>query len=158
MIKIRKGIIKDILKIKECLIASWVDHARHVPELLDEERMKESDIEGYYKEAFENSKNSFVIVAEVDGKFAGFQRADIQKIPDFFKHSKILYLDDAYVLSKFRKKGIATLLIKEAEKIAKKNKIKSLQGRVYTYNKPIQNLLTKLGYTFPYSTWNKVIS
>ena len=63
-----------------------------------------------------NPNTSFVIVAEVDGKFAGFQRADIQEIPSFFKHNKIFYLDDAYVLPEYRRMGIATLLIKKAEK------------------------------------------
>ena len=157
MIKIRKATDKDIPQIKKCLIDSWVDHAIHVPELLDEERMKKSNIEKYYSKALNSPKTSFVIVAELDGKFAGFQRADIQKIPDFFKSNKIIYLDDAYVLPEFRRKGIATVLIKEIEKIAKKNKIKRLQGRVYTYNKSTQKLLTKLGYKTPYATWDKVL-
>ena len=157
MIKIRKGTLKDILQIKECLIDSWVDHAKHEPELLDEERMRKSDIEGYYKKVFEDSETSFLIVAEIDGEFAGFQRVDIQEIPNFFKYNKILYLDDAYVLPKFRRNGIGTLLIREAEKIAKQNKIKRLQGRVYTFNKPVQKLLARLGYKSPHATWDKVI-
>ncbi|KKR70987.1 MAG: Diamine N-acetyltransferase [Candidatus Woesebacteria bacterium GW2011_GWA2_40_7b] len=105
-----------------------------------------------------NPNTSFVIVAEVDGKFAGFQRADIQEIPSFFKHNKIFYLDDAYVLPEYRRMGIATLLIKEAEKIAKQNKIQRLQGRVYTFNKPVQNFLLRLGYKSPHAIWDKVIN
>ncbi|KKP48362.1 MAG: GNAT family acetyltransferase [Candidatus Woesebacteria bacterium GW2011_GWA1_33_30] len=157
MIKIRKGNIDNIPQIKKCLIVSWVDHAKNVSELLDEERMRKSDIEGYYKKAFDNVKEAFILIVEVDGKFAGFLRADIQKIPDFFKFNNILYLDDCYVLPEFRRMGIATFLIKEAEKIARKNKIKRLQGRVYSYNKSIQKLLVKLGYTSPHSTWDKVL-
>lgn len=157
MVKIRKGTPKDIPQIEACLIDSWVEHAIHEPELLDKERMEKSDIDGYYKKAFENSKTSFVIVAEVDGKFVGFQRADIQEIPAFFKDNRILYLDDLCVLPEFRRMGIATLLIKEAEKIANQNKIKRLQGRVYTFNKPVQKLLTGLGYRSPHATWDKVI-
>lgn len=157
MIKIRKGTIKDIPKIKECLIDSWINHAKNVPHLLDEERMKKSDIEGYYKKALLNSKNSFILIAEIDGEFAGFQRADIQEIPDFFKNNKILYLDDGYVLPKYRRKGVSTFLIREVEKIAKRNKIKRLQARVYSFNKPIQKLLTELGWSIPHSTWDKVI-
>ena len=157
MIKIRKGTIKDIPQIKKCLIDSWVEHAKQEPELLDEERMRRSDIDRYYRKAFQNPKLSFVLIAEIDGKFAGFQRADIQAIPNFFKHNKILYLDDAYILSEFRRKGIATLLIRETENIARRNKIRRLQGRVYTFNKPVQKLLAGLGYRSPFATWNKVI-
>lgn len=157
MERIRAGIPEDIPQIKSCLVDSWVEHARNVPELLDEERMKASDIEGYYRKCFENPDRCFVLVAEVDGKFAGFQRADIQEIPAFFKYNKILFLDDAYVLPEFRRRGIATKLIEEAEKLAKEKGIHRLQGRVYSFNKPVQELLKKMGYTMPHSTWDKVL-
>lgn len=155
--RIRAGTPEDIAEIKRCLIESWVEHARNVPELLDEGRMKTSDIEGYYKKCFENPDRCFVFVAEVDGKFAGFQRADIQEIAPFFKHNKILYLDDAYILPEFRRMGIATKLIEEAEKLAKEKGIHRLQARVYSFNKPVQELLKKMGYTMPHSTWDKVL-
>lgn len=156
-IVIRSGTPQDIPEIKKCLIDSWVEHAKQVPELLDEERMGQSDVEGYYKKAFDNPGKSFVFVAEVDGKFSGFQKADIQEIPSFFKHNRILYLDDGYVLPKFRRMGIATKLIQEAEKKAKELGIKRLQARVYTFNKPTQNLFAKLGYSSPHATWDKVL-
>jgi GNAT superfamily N-acetyltransferase len=154
---IRKGTLGDIPNIKECLVASWVEHARKEPELLDEERMRQSDIEGYYKKCFDNPDKCFVFVAEVGGKFAGFQRADIQEIPPFFKHNKILYLDDAYTIPEFRRKGVATILIREAEKTARKLGIKRIQSRVYTFNKPARELLMKLGYRSPHATWDKVL-
>ena len=156
-IEIRKGTKEDIPKIKECLVDSWVEHARQEPELLDEEKMRQSDIEGYYTKCFEDPNNSFVLIAEEDGKLVGFQRADVKEIPEFFKNNKILYLDDAYVLPEFRRKGIATKLIVDAERIAKDMDIKRIQSRVYTFNKPTQELLKSLGYRSPHATWDKVL-
>lgn len=156
-IRIREGGIKDLPQIKKCLIDSWVDHARKLPELFDEERMRNSDIDSYYRKAFSNPNVSSIFVAEADGKFAGFIRADIQEIESFFKNNKILYLDDVYVLPKYRKTKVATLLTKEVEKKARELGIKSIQARIYTFNTPAQGLLKSFGYSMPYSTWNKII-
>lgn len=155
-ITIRKGDLEDIENIKKCLIVSWVNHAKKSPSLMSVERMKKSDIDGYYKKAFSNP-NSYTLVAEVDNNFAGFIRADIKEIELFFKDNKIIYLDDTFVLPKYRKMGIAKKLLNEVEEIAKKKKIKRLQARVYTFNKITQKMLKKLNFTMPYSTWDKII-
>lgn len=155
-ISIRKGQPEDLPNFKKGLIEMWVDHAKHEPGLLDEERMRQSNVDDYYKDAF-NSDSTFVFVAEVDGNFAGVVRGDIQEIPNFFKDNKIIYLDDGFVLPEYRGRGIIGLLISEVEKAAKERGIKRLQSRVYTFNKPIQRALEKLGYHMPHSTWDKSI-
>ncbi len=155
-ITIRKGKIEDIARIKPCLIDSWVMHARHEPALLDEKRMMRSDIEEYYRKALRNKDCNF-LVAEVDGQFAGFIRADIQRIASFFRNNRILYLDDVYVVRKFRREGVAKSLMLEIESIAKSRHIKRLQARVYAFNKPMQKLLKSMGYGTPHSTWDKVL-
>ena len=152
----RKAKPSDLAAIKSGLIDSWTEHARREPTLLDEEQMRNVGVESYYKDAFESDK-TFVFVAEVDGKFAGVQRADIQEIPHFYKDNKILYLDDAYVSPEFRGQGIIGALIKEVEKVAKERGIKRIQTRVYTYNKPMQRALEKLGYHMPHSSWDKLV-
>ena len=156
-ILIRNGTIKDIPQIKKCLIDSWVEHARQEPKLLDEERMRKSDIEGYYKKAFKNLDKCFVFIAEVNKKFAGFLRAGIQEIPDFFKNNKIFYFDDIYVMPKYRRKGIAAKLVQTAEKKAIELRVKRLQSRIYSFNKPIQYLLVKFGYRSPHAIWDKLL-
>lgn len=153
---IRKGNLEDIENIKKSLIDSWVNHAKKVPSLMSVSRMKKSDIDSYYKKAFLNP-DSYVLVAEVNSNFAGFLRADIKEIEPFFKDNKIIYLDDTFVLPKYRKIGIAKKLLSEVEEIAKKKKIKRLQAKVYTFNKITQKMLTKLDFTMPYSTWDKII-
>lgn len=155
-VQIRRGIPEDIPQIKECLIDSWVMHSRNAPDLLDEDRMRNSDIEKYYQECFDNP-NSVVFVTEDEGQFAGFIRADVQEIPPFFKDNKILYLDDVYVKEAFRRKGIARALIRKVEDEARERNIRRVQGRVYTFNENIQKLLTSMGYAVPYATFDKVL-
>lgn len=153
---IRRGKQEDILAIRPYLMDSWVTHARHEPKLLDEKRMRKSDIAGYYKAALKNKDCNF-LVAEVNGEIAGFIRADVQKIASFFKDNEILYIDDVYVVKKFRRCGIARSLIFVVENIAKRKNIKRLQARVYTFNKPMQKLLGSMGYSAPHATWDKVL-
>lgn len=118
--------------------------------------MKQSDVENYYSKAFK-SKDSIVLVAEVDGQRAGFIRANIKQIPDFFKHNKILYLDDTYVVDEFRRRGVARTLTQKIEEIAKRRGIKRIQSRIYAYNLPMQTLRKSMGYHSPHATWDKLL-
>ena len=154
-VNIREATSKDIPTIKECLIDSWTTHAKNVPDLLDEGRMRNSKVEEYYKKALKKPDASFIFIAEVEGEFAGFIRADVQEIASFFKYPRILFIDDVYVLEKFRRKGVANLLIKNVEKIAKEKGIKRIQARVYSFNEPTKKLLESSGYSSPYATWDK---
>ncbi|MBI5466750.1 MAG: GNAT family N-acetyltransferase [Candidatus Kerfeldbacteria bacterium] len=151
---IRRGELKDLPLIKQCLIDSWVEHARHEPALLDEERMRNSQVEEYYESALTNSKN-IILVAESQGKFAGFVRANKEEIPSFFKNSKTLFIDDICVLPEYRKHGVGRNLLQEIEKLAKGENIRRLQCRVYTFNVPSQRLFQSMGYSMPHSIWDK---
>jgi len=155
-VTIRRGTAEDIPAIKVCLIDSWVEHARHEPNLLDEERMRASNVEAYYEAAL-SDPNAHVLVAERDGQFAGFIRADVQEIPNFFKHNRILFLDDVCVVPEYRHQGIARSLLQEIESVARELSIQRLQGRVYAFNTPAQHLLREMGYTSPHATWDKVL-
>jgi len=156
-ITIRNARPGDIPLIKECLIDSWIEHARQLPELLDEERMRTSKIEEYYQKCFDEPDKCFVYVAKSEGKFAGFVRADIQEIASFFRYPTILYLDDVYVPPEFRRKGVARQLIQKVEDLAREKGIKRLQGRVYAFNNATQKLMESMGYTSPHATWDKVL-
>lgn len=154
--KIRPATINDITFIKQCLIDSWVEHAKNEPDLLDEERMRQANIEQYYRDSLQSDK-SFVLIAEVDGNVAGTIRADIQNIPGFFKHNTILYIDDVCVAPEYRQHGVAQELLQAVEAIAKQHNIRRLQGRVYEFNKSAQRLFQKMGYRAPHATWDKVL-
>lgn len=155
-VQIRKGVLNDIPFIKKCLLSSWIEHARNNPDLMTEEKMKNSRIEDYYEKALEQ-ENGYIFVAETDGKKVGLIRAYEEKIASFFIDNKIIYIDDIYVVEDFRRKGIARKLILEIEIIARQRSIKRIDGRIYSYNLPIQNLLNSMGYRPPYATWVKIL-
>ena len=154
---IRRASLNDITFIKECLIDSWVEHAKNHPELMTEERMRNSKVEDYYSDAIKNNKG-FTFIVETEGKKTGLVRVYQDKVANFFKDPDILYIDDIYVVKKFRRKGVAKLLLKEVEKIAKQLGIKRIDARVYTFNKPTQKLLESMGFKPPHSTWTKIIN
>ncbi len=139
---IRQATINDIPQIKEMLIASWVEHAQNASDILDEERMRRSNVEKYYTEAL-NDPNSFIKVAEMSGQFAGFIRVDIKDEGEasFFKYKKYVCIDDIAVIPEFRGKHIGHDLIQLAEEIAKEKGLKQIQARVYSYNNPMQQIL-----------------
>lgn len=155
-VNIRPATLEDIPQIEESLRKSWEMHLQEEPGLFDEERLRSSDIESYYKKALTN-KDCVVLIAEKDGQFAGFIRAEADTIQPWFKHNKILWLDDIYVKEEFRREGVARSLVQQAEQAAREKGIKRVQSRVYVFNKPIQELLRSMGYDFPHRVANKVL-
>ena len=155
-VQLRNAKIEDIEFIKQCLIDSWVIHARNNSNLITEERMINSNIENYYYDSILNN-DGYTLIAEINHKKVGLIRAYEKEIADFFKDNRILYIDDIYVLEHFRRKGIARKLILKIESIAKEKGIKRIDGRIYSFNLPIQKLLKSLGYKSPYATWVKVL-
>ena len=156
-IKIRKGQTDDISQIKDHLIGLWVEHAKNEPDLLDENKMRDTDAEGHFRKCLANPDKNFVFVAEDNGKVVGFLASYIDKIPDFFEHPTILYLDEIFVLPDYRRKGVARSLIQEAEKIAKEKGIKRIQARIYTFNTGMHKFMESVGYHVPYATWDKTL-
>lgn len=154
---IRPGKLEDVSQIKDNLINLWVEHAKNEPGLLDENEMRKTDAEGFYKKCFETQDKCFTFVAEDSGKIVGFLKADITEIPSFFIHPKILYLDDLFVLPDYRRQGIAKALILKAEELAKEKNIKRIQARVYTFNTGMHEFLKSLGYHSPHATWDKTL-
>ncbi len=151
---IRSARLDDLPIIKPLWIDSWIEHARHEPGLLDEERMKRSDIDRYFRDALASPK-SLVLVAEINGQVAGAVKADQQDIPSFFRSPHIMYVDDLCTLPQYRRQGVAEALLGAVETKARELGIRRLQARVYTYNLAAQKLNAKLGWRMPHSTWDK---
>jgi GNAT superfamily N-acetyltransferase len=155
MIRIRTGKAEDFDNIKNYLIDLWVMHAENEPDLLDKERIRNSNVKSYYQKSLENPEKSCFFVAEEENEIYGFIKIDIKKIDSFFKNPKILYIDDLFVMPKYRRKGVAKLLLNRVENLAKEGGIKRIQARVYAFNSNMHKLLVSQGYNSPYATWNK---
>ncbi len=151
------AVLEDLTFIRKSLVDSWEEHAKNVPELLDKERLVSFESEEFYIKSLKNNSGS-ILIAEMDDKSVGLIVAYINKLGYFFTHRQTLYIDDIYIVKNYRNMGIAQALIGAIEEYAKNNGVKRLDGRIYTYNEPMQRLLRKLGYISPFSTWVKIIS
>jgi len=110
-----------------------------------------SGIQPAYFNYYVRTKSSFV--ALVDGEFVGF----ILSQPMFFAdgEKKILWLDYIAVQSKFRRKGIGTLLLSKVERWATQHSCNSLYTTLNPNNTPSRLLLDRKG--FAVRNWMKAV-
>jgi GNAT superfamily N-acetyltransferase len=156
--RIRLATTKDLPEVVPHLKALWIMHGKNNPQFLNYDKMKQytdARIKKYLNVCFDKSKKSYLLIAEEEGNVAGFLKIDIVEIQKFFIVNKVIYLDDIFVKEEFRGKGVAKLLQQEAEKIAKKKKIKMLKARIYAFNTPAQKMAQSMGLTPLYSEYFK---
>lgn len=153
--KIRLGTKKDCYQVAQYVKDLWMMHADKDPTFYNLEVFRTADPIKYYSSI--DNKSSILLIADDNGKLAGFLKLDIKEIERFFLSKKILYADEIFVLKKYRKQGVAKLLMTKAENIARKKKIILMKARVYHFNDPAQKSLLSFGYKALYSEWFKVI-
>jgi ribosomal protein S18 acetylase RimI-like enzyme len=86
-----------------------------------------------------------VLVAEEDGKIAGWIGLTIKTDPE--KKEKYVYITEVMVDPAFQRTGIATRLIKEAEKKAQEMEAAYAYCYIYEPNKASRYLFEKMGYS-----------
>lgn len=157
---IRLGTKEDVEEVGVYLKEMWLMHSEEEPDFVSREVIEKYDsatIENYLKDCFKTGGKSSLLIAEENGEITGFLKVNAEKIQKFFKQTKVLYLDDLYVKEKYRGKGVAKVLIKEAESIAKKKKIRWLKARIYIFNKAAQKLAEKVELKPLYSEYFKIL-
>ena len=88
----------------------------------------------------------FVLVADAGGKIAGLVFCETKKRPNAFKVKSIGHISELFVLPKFRKKGIAKALVKEAEKEFRKRKLKHIFLKANSNNPNALKTYQALGF------------
>lgn len=119
--------------------------AEDVPALYDLYRHLGKHDDGYFEQALEQCD---VLMAYSDEKLCGFCLLNWQPRYSLYRKLGIPEIQDLNVLERFRRKGIATLLIEEAEDIARAKKCELVGisvGLTKDYG-AAQILYTKLGY------------
>ncbi len=158
--KIRFGERRDTSEVASYLKEMWLMHCDLEPEFVSKKKIGAYSLERiqrYLKDCFNNSNKSFLLVAEENEELVGFLKADIVKIQSFFVENRVLFLDDGYVKKEYRRTGISKLLQAEAERIAKKKRIKWLKGRIYEFNKPAKEYAKSVGMRPLYSEYFKIL-
>lgn len=84
-----------------------------------------------------------LLVAELDGKLVGF--IDQWIICDFVHGAKLSYIQNLYVASRHRRKGIGSKLLEKVLKNAKEREVAEIHVVTEFDNKPAINLYRKHG-------------
>ena len=94
----------------------------------------------WINDTLKDKKRNLFLIAEEDNKIAGFLIAEI------WVNKRYSFINDTYIIPEYRRKGIASDLMKEYEIRCKRLKIKTIIGLVLTTNKKMHKFKEKLGY------------
>lgn len=158
-VRIRSATSKDIPRImvlwKE-LIACHRKNFWHPSELFRFKRNSASLAKKYIKKLL-NARNSRVFVADMGGKVVGYAEVAIKKLPAIYVHDREAHVGVIFVDGLYRRKGIGTQLLKEAERWAKNKGVFSLALTVSDKNKPALVAYKKFGFREHHMKMSKVI-
>lgn len=146
----------DILQIVELLLPMWVDHAKKVPELLDNSYIKNYDVYRYCRRVIEDPKQE-MFIAEEDGRVVGVARTEIESSPGMYGVKELMFFDDLVVHPDHRRQGVADKLVEARLEYAKKKGITKIYSKVYSFNEPAQKLLKKHGFNDIYRHYYKFL-
>ena len=147
-VNIRKTSIKDIPRIVELWKALTKHHVRELGFGKGLYKLKKGIGPGYGKFVKKQirSRNAAVFVAEKENKLIGFALVYIQKLPPILVHDKEAYVSDIFVEDLYRRKGLGSMLLREAEKWADEKGIFSLGLVVDTKNDAALAAYRKFGF------------
>lgn len=135
----------DIPIVAPMLHEMWMQHADS-GQLLDKKYIKEYDVTAYCKRSIDDPKRQSY-VAETDGQVIGFASLEIEdNLPGMYGVDRMAYFDDLIIKPEYRRKGIAGKLIERRVQFAKEQGITVCYSKIYSFNKPPQDLMKKHGF------------
>ena len=153
MITVRKARIRDvetIVTMEDELFHSQIDIlARRSPHNRDDLLLNENAIEHTRKfvKRMVRSRNGLVLVAEMDGKTAGYLLVIIKKNIPIFRLERLAEITDLYVREEFRGNGISTRLKDEAFRWLKSKEITRVVLNVFPGNDIAGSIYEKWGFS-----------
>jgi len=92
-------------------------------------------------------------VVSVDNEIAGVIAPTTEQYPEYIEvgwdiHDPAIVVHRLAVNPKFQRKGIATVLLRHAEVVARAHNLPRVLADTNSHNQAMQRLLPKLGYTF----------
>lgn len=151
---IRIKIVKNPEKYKEILKKIYLDSYQDVrPEYYE----KDDDLENYFNWLIDKARNGFILAMK-NNKIVGFLVSDFDWYDDKLKE-KVAEIHEICVIKQLQKKGIGKILVKYAEKIAKKYKLNYLCGWVGIENFASLNFFKRLNFVegeIRWQVWKRI--
>jgi len=143
MVQVRKAEKKDISSILSLLDEVNEIHEKARPDIFKRgQKYHEKEVEALLED-----KKVHILVAEEEtvlGYAILFEEE--QKEDELMKERRFLYLDDLCVDKKARGKGVGSLLLREAEKLARSLSYSTITLRVWSFNEKAIAFYQKEGY------------
>ena len=129
--KIRLATLDDIVVIAEMYEEFFAFHARLQPDYYNA-----AQEHGKYPEYIINSEKDDLIIAEIDGKIAGFAHVLEEKTDpyDCIVQYKFAVCVDLYTFTAYRKMGVGTELMNAIKEWAKKRELAYIELKVLIEN------------------------
>ena len=134
---VKKEEISLLIKFEQEL----VEFERPFDSTLKDEKISYYDISSKI-----NSKDSCVLIAEVNDEIVGSGFLDIVKAKPFLKHNYFGSLGFFYVKQEWRGRGINKAILKELVKWAKKRNVYEIRLQVYDKNTDAKSVYFKYGF------------
>jgi len=112
-------------------------------------KTKGEEPKDYFIECYHKKKNGELVLlaAEIDGNYVGYVKVLWQSGYTFSRENNIPEINDLFVESEYRCKGIATRLVDEAENIIRgRSKIAGIGFGMYADYGPAQRMYVLRGY------------
>ena len=151
MITVRKARIRDvetIVTMEDELFHSQIDILNRSPQHRDDLILNEDAVDHTRKfvKRMVRSRNGLVLVAEQDGKPAGYLLAIIKKNIPIFRLERLAEITDLYVREEFRGNGISTRLKDETFRWLKSKEITRVALDVFPGNDIAGPIYEKWGF------------
>lgn len=109
--------------------------------------LRKDDIRYYDLENLITSDQSYLVVAEADGRLVGSGYARIEEAKPWLKHRNYAYLGFMYVVPEYRGRGINARIIGELKDWALSQDIRELRLEVYSPNTAAIQAYKKVGFS-----------
>ncbi|MFX0201750.1 MAG: GNAT family N-acetyltransferase [Candidatus Hodarchaeota archaeon] len=112
-------------------------------------RTRGEELKDYFIECYDRQEKGEMVLlaAEIDGNYVGYVKVLWQSVYAFFRENNIPEINDLFVETEYRRKGIATRLVGEAENIIRnRSKIAGIGFGMYVDYGPAQRMYVLRGY------------
>ncbi|MDD3731572.1 MAG: GNAT family N-acetyltransferase [candidate division Zixibacteria bacterium] len=134
----------DLTPVLELCREFFAEYQSHHKEFFDTDNLSYSDIIGRFQESVQSSSCA-TIIALIDNTIVGYSSITIREQPRFYKIKKVGVISALMIKKEYRRCGIATRILNEANLFFREHGIKYYTFYTAVTNQAAVRLYEKLG-------------
>ncbi|MEK7476117.1 MAG: GNAT family N-acetyltransferase [Candidatus Coatesbacteria bacterium] len=146
--KARQAVRRDVAAINELALEAHAFHVKGVPGVFRMPTSGPANLR-YWASALKG-RNTAVLVAEDDGRLAGYVQVgirDAMRLP-VLKRRRFGYVSNLGVGRRWRRRGVGRLLMQAAHQWLRQRHIREIELNVWSFNRGALRFYERLGYRF----------